>query len=93
MVKKKSRLSKKTRNTISGLLVGLASLYAVSIFMEIPQQELNSFLISTLLFFCLILVLAFLCITGIKLISKLKQKISKKIKKPDQTSDQTRDKE
>ncbi|MGA1740727.1 MAG: hypothetical protein ACO4AC_00955 [Pseudohongiellaceae bacterium] len=87
MVKKKAKLSKKNRNTISGLLVGLASLYAISVYMEISREELRNFLTSTLLFFALILVLAILAISGIKLLSKLKQKLSTPIEDSDHDKD------
>lgn len=87
MVKKKAKLSKKNRNTISGLLVGLASLYAISVYMEISREELRNFLTSTLLFFALILVLAILAISGIKLLSKLKQKLSTTIGDSDHDKD------
>lgn len=85
--KKKAKLSKKNRNTISGLLVGLASIYAISVYMEIPQEELRNFLTSTLLFFALILVLAILSISGIKLLSKLKQKLNTTKKESDHDKD------
>lgn len=75
MATKKRRLSKKNRNTISGLLVGLASLYAVSTYMEVPQQQLNTFLLGTLLFFVGILILASLAILILKLLGKAKNKI------------------
>ena len=87
MVKKKAKLSKKNRNTISGLLVGLASLYAISVYMGISREELRNFLTSTLLFFALILVLAILAISGIKLLSKLKQKLSTPIEDSDHDKD------
>jgi len=87
LIKKKAKLSKKNRNTISGLLVGLASLYAISVYMEISREELRNFLTSTLLFFALILVLAILAISGIKLLSKLKQKLSTPIEDSDHDKD------
>jgi len=87
LVKKKAKLSKKNRNTISGLLVGLASLYAISVYMEISREELRNFLTSTLLFFALISVLAILAISGIKLLSKLKQKLSTPIEDSDHDKD------
>jgi len=87
LVKKKAKLSKKNRNTISGLLVGLASLYAISVYMEISREELRNLLTSTLLFFALILVLAILAISGIKLLSKLKQKLSTPIEDSDHDKD------
>ncbi len=87
MAKKKSKLSKKTRNTISGLMVGFASIFAVSTYMEIPWEELRSFLASTLLFFLVILVLAILCTTALKLLLKIKQKISARFGNSDQIKD------
>jgi hypothetical protein len=87
LAKNKSKISKKTRNTISGLMVGLASIFAVSTYMEIPQEELRSFLASTLLFFLVILVLAILCITALKLLLKIKQKLNARFENSDQVND------
>ena len=91
MAKKRLKLSKKNRNTVSGMLVGSASLYAIIVYMEISREELRGFLMSTLLLFGMILVLAILCIASIKFVSKLKQKIIKKIEVADQTSNQASD--
>lgn len=87
MTKKKLKLGKKTRNTISGLMVGLASIFAVSTYMEIPLEELRSFLLSTLLFFLTILVLALICTTVIKVLVKVAQKITSRDNKTDQPKD------
>jgi len=87
LTKNKSKLSKKTRNTISGLMVGLASIFAVSTYMEIPQEELRSFLVSTLLFFLVILVLAILSISALKFLMKIKQLIKSKSENSNQTKD------
>lgn len=87
MAKNKSKFSKKTRNTISGLMVGVASIFAVSTYMDIPQEDLRSFLVSTLLFFLVILVLAILSITVLKLLIKIKQKINPGTNDSDQPKD------
>lgn len=68
-------------------MVGFASIFAVSTYMEIPREELRSFLASTLLFFLVILVLAILCITALKLLLKINQKISAKFENSDQIKD------
>ena len=72
-------MKSKTRNTISGVLVGLASLFAVSVFLEIPQNQINSFLLSTVLFFFFILILASLTILLFKLLGRAGKKISEKV--------------
>jgi len=87
LAKIKLKLGKKNRNTISGLLVGLASIFAVSTYMKIPGEELQGFLVATLLFFCMILLLAILGIIVIKLLTNLKNKISNKANEPDQVND------
>jgi multisubunit Na+/H+ antiporter MnhE subunit len=87
LAKNKSKFSKKTRNTISGLMVGVASIFAVSTYMDIPQEDLRSFLVSTLLFFLVILVLAILSITVLKLLFKIKQKINPGTDDSDQPKD------
>jgi multisubunit Na+/H+ antiporter MnhE subunit len=87
LAKNKSKFSKKTRNTISGLMVGVASIFAVSTYMDIPQEDLRSFLVSTLLFFLVILVLAILSITVLKLLIKIKQKINPGTDDSDQPKD------
>jgi len=95
LTKKKRKLSKKNRNTISGLLVGVASLYAVSTYMEVPQQELNRFLLSTILFFVFILVLAGLAITILKLLGRARERIEDSIQEHDSqtTEDQEKDRQ
>ena len=68
-------------------MVGLASIFAVSTYMEIPQEELRSFLTSTLLFFLVILVLAILCIIALKFLLKIKQKLNARFENSDQVND------
>jgi hypothetical protein len=68
-------------------MVGLASIFAVSTYMEIPQEELRSFLVSTLLFFLVILVLAILSISALKFLMKIKQLIKSKSENSNQTKD------
>lgn len=76
MEKKKSKIGRKTRNTISGLLVGAASLFAVSTYMEVPGDEMTRFLLTSILFFVLIFALAGLAILIFKLPGILKRKFS-----------------
>lgn len=68
-------------------MVGVASIFAVSTYMDIPQEDLRSFLVSTLLFFLVILVLAILSITVLKLLIKIKQKINPGTNDSDQPKD------
>ena len=68
-------------------MVGVASIFAVSTYMDIPQEDLRSFLVSTLLFFLVILVLAILSITVLKLLIKIKQKINPGTDDSDQPKD------
>lgn len=44
------KMNKKTRNTLSGILVGVASVFAVINFADIPAEEVSSFVLTTLLF-------------------------------------------
>ena len=66
------KMNRKTRNVISGILVGLASLFAIINFAEIPFQEVRSFLLSTAMFFLAIVFLALLAVSFIKFMSWLK---------------------
>lgn len=93
MTKKKRRLSKKNRNTISGLLVGVASLYAVSTYMEVPQQELNRFLLTTIMFFVLIMILAGLAISVLKFLIRAKKSIKDSIHENETHTKESQDKE
>lgn len=75
-------------------MVGLASIFAVSTYMDIPQEELRSFLVSTLLFFLVILILAIISISVLKLLIVIKHKINPETGPSDQSKiAQTKDKE
>ena len=72
------KMNKKTRNTLSGILVGVASVFAVINFADIPAEEANSFVLTTLLFFVIIVVLALLAVTVFKLLAWVKRRAIKK---------------
>ena len=78
MAKKKRKLSKKNRNSLSGILVGLASIYAVSVYLDISREQLGGIFISSLLLFSMILILAILTIVVLKLAGRLIQKMADK---------------
>ena len=65
------KMNRKTRNVISGILVGLASIFAVINFAEVPAEEVRDFLLSTALFFIAIVVLAFVAVSVFKLLGWL----------------------
>ena len=70
------KVSKKTRNVISALLVGLAALVLISYYLQLPGQLLLRYFLATLLFVCLIIVLAVFAIVLVKLISAGIKKLS-----------------
>jgi len=53
-----ARFNRKNRAVISGILVGLASIYAVAMHFKLDMATLNTFMLSTLLFFAVIVLLA-----------------------------------
>lgn len=55
-------MNRKTRNAISGILVGAASVFAIINFADVPAEEVKTFLLSTGLFFLAILLLAILAV-------------------------------
>ncbi len=71
------KMNKKTRNTLSGILVGVASVFAVINFADIPAEEVSSFVLTTLLFFALIVVLALLAVSVFKLMIWVKRRMVK----------------
>ncbi len=79
------RISRKNRNIISGILVGLASIYALVVYFDIPRDDLNYYLFATLLFFGTIIVLAIACIALLKGLAALKRALFDK--RGDQDSD------
>ncbi len=62
------KMRKRTRNLISGMLVGIASIFAVINFADIPADEVQGFLVSTLLFFVGIFLLALFAVSCFKLL-------------------------
>lgn len=71
-----SKINKKTRNVISGILVGIASVYAVINFADIPAQEVRSFILTTVLFIVGIVLLALLAVSAFKLLAWLKNRVT-----------------
>lgn len=69
------KINKKTRNVISGILVGLASLFAIINFAEIPFEDVRNFVLTTLLFILAIVFLALLAVSFFKLLGWLKKSI------------------
>lgn len=72
------KMNKKTRNVLSGILVGIASVFAVINFADIPAADVRSFILATLLFFAVIVALAFLAVTGFKLLAWTLKKLAGK---------------
>ncbi len=68
---------KKNRTIISGILVGLASVYAVSEYANVPQTELNNFFITAAVFVFSIIILAITAVLLVKGLIKLKRYIFK----------------
>jgi hypothetical protein len=71
------KMDKKTRNVLSGILVGIASLYAVINFADVSAIEVRNFIFSTALFILGIVLLALLAVSLIKLPGLLKNSLSK----------------
>lgn len=63
--------NKKNRAIVSGIFVGLASIYAIASHFDMEQNLLNSFLFSTVLFFVGIVLLAALALLAFKGVTKL----------------------
>jgi uncharacterized membrane protein YedE/YeeE len=70
------KMNKKTRNTLSGILVGVASVFAVINFADIPADDIRTFIVATVLFFVAIVILALLAVTCFKLLGALKHRIA-----------------
>jgi hypothetical protein len=65
------KFNRKNRAVLSGMLVGIASIYAVANYFSLDWSELGSFLLGTLLFFGSIVLLAAIALAVFKLISRL----------------------
>ena len=66
-----NKFSKKNKNIITGILVGIASLYAIINYTKMPADEVQDFLLATLIFFVGIIVLAALAVLIFKLVAKM----------------------
>lgn len=66
-----ARFNRKTRTVISGVLVGLASIYAVAMHFKLDFATLNGFLVSTLLLIAAIVLLAAVTVLLFKGVSTL----------------------
>ncbi len=71
-------MSKKTRNVLSGILVSLASLFAVINFADIPAGEVRNFMFSTTIFFLGIVLLALVTVSLFKLLGMLRNSLNRK---------------
>ena len=79
------KINRKNRAVLSGLLVGVASVYAVAGYFDISWSELGSFMLATLLFLGGIVLLAASAVLILKLFGRLLQ--------GSQSPDEDRDKE
>ena len=68
----KKKMNKKTRNVVSGIMVSIAAIFAVISFADIPASDVGRFILSTVIFFIAIVLLALLAVTVFKLIGWLK---------------------
>lgn len=66
-----AKVNRKTRAVISGILVGVASIYLVAHQFDVDLSTLNNFMLSTLLFFGVIILLAAVTVLLIKGIGRL----------------------
>lgn len=70
-----NKFSKKNKNIIAGLLVGVTSLYVVINYTKMPADDVRDFFLATFLFFLGIIVLATVAVVFFKMISKLLSRI------------------
>ena len=68
----KKKMNKKTRNVVSGIMVSIAAIFAVISFTDIPESDVQSFILSTVIFFIGIVLLALVAVSIFKLFSWLK---------------------
>lgn len=78
------RLSKKTRNVISGSLVGIAALAAIAYFLDLPGQLLLRHFLLSLVFVLLVIILAVVAIVVVKLIGAGIRRLSERQSEKDQ---------
>lgn len=66
-----AKFTKKNRAIVSGIFVGLASIFAVASNFDVPMGELVGFMVTTLIFFGAIVLLAGLAVLLFKLLGRL----------------------
>lgn len=67
----KTKYSKRNRAIISGFLVGLASIYLIAEHFNVELSELNSFMITTVVLFLMIVALAAVTVLLFKGVARL----------------------
>lgn len=65
------KLSRRNRNIITGILIGLASLVLVAVYLDIPMGEFSKVLLAISLLLLAIMLAAILFVAAIKGISRL----------------------
>jgi multisubunit Na+/H+ antiporter MnhE subunit len=66
-----AKYSKRNRAILSGFLVGLASIYLIAEHFNVELSELNSFMVTTLVLFVVIVVLAAITVALFKGLTRL----------------------
>lgn len=66
-----AKYSKRNRAIISGFLVGLASIYLIAEHFNVELSELNSFMVTTIVLFLLIVGLAAVTVVVFKVLVRL----------------------
>jgi len=77
------KYNRKNRAIVSGIMVGVASIYAVASYFKVEWSELNSFMLATLLFCSGILLLAVLAIVLLKTAGALLNLLRRQFDKDD----------
>lgn len=63
--------SKRNRNLITGILVCVTAIFAVTYYLEVPGSDITGFLLATLMFFGGILLLAIVAVFILKSLGRL----------------------
>jgi uncharacterized membrane protein YuzA (DUF378 family) len=66
-----AKYNRKNRAIVSGIFVGLASIYAIASHFKVEISELSSFMVTTVLFFLLIVGLAAVTVVAFKVLARL----------------------
>lgn len=69
------KYNRKNRAIVSGIMVGVASIYAVASYFQVEWSELNSFMLATLLFFASIVLLSAIAIVVLKILGALLRRL------------------